>query len=144
MIDSLKYSKIYLIDDFGITNFFHEKLLQKLNIESELRKFTNPEKALEDLRSDLGITDTILIFLDINMPQLDGFQFLDILKKQFASRDIDVVIVSSSIWETDKERARQYPEMVMDFISKPMNYETLRTLFKRVSDSPKNKISIDT
>ena len=132
MINSLRYSKIYLVDDFEITNLFHKKLFQKLEMEAEIRMFTNPNRVLEDLSSDIGTTGAILIFLDINIPQIDGFQFLDILKKQYASRDIEVIIVSDSNWEMEKERARQYSEIVRDFVSKPMKYETLQTLFKKL------------
>lgn len=133
MSNSFRYRKVYLVDDYAISNLYHKKLLEKLDYKSELRMFTNPETALEDLRSDNNTTDPVLILLDIEMPQIDGFQFLDILKRQFASRVIDVVIVSSSIWETDKERARRYPEIVMGFVSKPMKIENLRMLFKRLS-----------
>lgn len=75
------YSQIYLIDDFEMSNLFHKVLFNKLKIGDEINVFTNPEKALDDLRQKVVVCDRIFILLDLNMPEMSGFEFLDIMIK---------------------------------------------------------------
>ncbi|GAB5475350.1 MAG: response regulator [Maribacter sp.] len=122
------YSQIYLIDDFEMSNLFHKVLFNKLKIGDEINVFTNPEKALDDLRQKVVVCDRIFILLDLNMPEMSGFEFLDIMIKEQFSEQIDVVIATSSISEDDMKKAEQYPMFVKGFVTKPLKIDRLKSL----------------
>lgn len=125
------YSKIYLVDDFEMVNVLHGILFKKLGMDNEVKAYTDPEKALEDIAKDSVQHNSILILLDINMPEMSGFDFLDVLKRKSFKMYIDVVIVTSSISESDKARAKTYPMLVKDYVIKPLKQESLKQLIER-------------
>ncbi len=127
-----RYSEIYLVDDFEMVNVLHRILLRGLGLEDRARTFTDPEKALDDLRSKKERSGPVLILLDINMPEMNGFEFLEHLVKEDLAADIDVVIVTSSISDKDRARAGEYPQFVRDFITKPLKMEGLRAIVQPV------------
>jgi len=124
------YSQIYLIDDFDMSNLIHKALIRKLQVAAEINAFTNPEKALADLRIKIGKSERILILLDINMPEMSGFEFLDIMEKEAFPHNIDVIIVTSSISEKDRTKAKEHSQFVIDFITKPLKLNQLSTVLK--------------
>jgi len=75
------YSQIYLVDDFDMFNLIHKALFTKLEVGDHINVFTNPEKALADIRLRLGESERLLILLDLNMPALSGFEFLDVMTR---------------------------------------------------------------
>lgn len=114
--------KIILIDDQKITNFITIKLLQLEGIEENIADFTNPKEALSCLEQEEKET---LVFLDLNMPEMTGWEFLDqMLQKKLAH---PTVILTSSTSKLDEEKSEEYP-MVIDYIVKPLNQEKLRKI----------------
>ena len=126
------YSQIYLVDDFAMSNLIHKALFKKLQVGDDIQVFTNPEKALADLRLKIGETKKILILLDLNMPEMSGFEFLDIMVNENFPSLIDVIIATSSISEKDKTKAEKYPQFVKNFITKPMKIDCLRNVLKPI------------
>lgn len=124
------YSRIYLVDDFDMSNLIHKALIKKLQVGVEIKVFTKPEKALADLRLKIGKSERILILLDINMPEMSGFEFLDIMETEAFPHNIDVIIVSSSISEKDRAKAKEHPQFVIEFITKPLKLNRLSTVLK--------------
>ncbi len=117
---SIKY--IMLVDDDPMVNRLHKMILSKYPGKKVLT-FSDPIEALESI--DYEVPD--LLFLDLNMPVISGFEFLE--KLHHKSRAIDVIIVSSSIDTSEKIRASTY-DFVKDFFSKPLTHEKVEKLFQ--------------
>lgn len=127
----MTYSKTaWLIDDDELCNYLTANTLQSNNFCHEVQSFTNAQKALAELEASVenGVLPDI-IFLDLNMPVLDGWDFLkayrnfpeDVKEKCF------LFILSSSVDEDDINRSKLY-EYVRDFISKPLNKTKLEAI----------------
>jgi PAS domain S-box-containing protein len=123
--------RVWFVDDDPINNLLSEKMLESTFPEIQGEQFEQPEEALHRLLSQTGDQPDAL-FLDLNMPEMDGWDFLDALVT--ANIRIPVFILSSSIDPKDQQRATKYPN-VRDFISKPLRAERLRIVFKN-HDSP--------
>lgn len=114
---------ILLIDDHPITNYINRKILQINGITNPITDFTNPVEALQVVKEK----EKLIIFLDLNMPQMTGWQFLEILEN--GERNHKIVIVSSSTWEEDKLRALEHSNVVA-YLTKPLNHKKINTLLK--------------
>lgn len=126
---------IYLVDDDKISNFVNEKLIQHAGIFEEVRVFQSGVKALAELQQvhkEQGQAPQIIL-LDINMPIMNGFEFLDELAQLPASfsQNIKIVMLSSSLDNGDKERAFAY-QNVIDFFIKPLATDKLVALVRNV------------
>lgn len=115
-------NRIILVDDDAMVNRMHQMILSKHVKDKTIIAFTDPKGALNDIRKN--IPD--LIFLDINMPDIDGWKFLKILT-DYAIK-VDVIILSSSIDPNEIMRAKSF-EAVKDFIIKPLTYDKVKHLF---------------
>nr|WP_321413612.1 response regulator [uncultured Allomuricauda sp.] len=115
------YKEIYLVDDEDLINTLHALMFRKLGQEEKVRSFTNPELALDYLRFRENPEERILLFLDINMPEMTGFEFLEFMYLEKIPPTIDVVIVSSSIDEKDSKKAATYTKYVSGYVNKPLS-----------------------
>jgi CheY-like chemotaxis protein len=120
--------RIFLIDDDPIYVFLVRKIIESVDSSLEISAFSDGELAINHLAkvgADPGQLPDI-IFLDLSMPVLDGWGFLEEfhgLRDKFDKR-IDLYIVSSSISPEDLERSRRDP-MVVDFLIKPLERDTV-------------------
>ncbi|HIB37672.1 MAG TPA: response regulator [Mesonia sp.] len=112
--------KIFLVDDQKIANFITQKLLQTSNIDCEVLAFDQPIQALDAVEKDLPN----FIFLDLNMPKLNGWQFLEQMQKNITSK---VIILTSSSDPADVEKAKDFPQ-VISYQTKPPSREILQEL----------------
>lgn len=109
-----------IIDDDEIVTFLQRKIVAKCELDPDPFSFKDAEKALEFLRNDANPEINYLIMLDINMPKMSGWEFLEKLKKVPNNEQCYVVMVTSSIDRKDKRDAANDPHVV-DFIEKPVS-----------------------
>ncbi|WP_375228645.1 response regulator [Roseobacter sp. S98] len=126
-----KLKKILLVDDDRVTNLLHERLISKASVAEHVEVETDGAAALEHLqRVDRHETDAPdLIFLDINMPRMNGFEFLDAYGKLPATQRNRhmIVMLSTSELQRDMARAEADPN-VHRFVPKPLQQDELRVL----------------
>ena len=115
------YAHIVLVDDDPVTNKIHHLVITKHQKNRRVVPFEHPEEALEYL----ALQEPDLVLLDLNMPGISGWDFLQLMEKKGIA--IDVVIISSSINAADRIRAQAF-KAVKDFITKPLTYEKIRHL----------------
>ena len=130
----INYNYILIVDDDPVNNFLCKQLLHQVIPETTIHDFTMPEKALEFLRSaevqGRG-NEKMLLLLDINMPGLNGWEFMEEFKKlpeSLTSRFI-IHILSSSVDPDDKNRAAANPQIV-SFVEKPLTLLKIDTLLR--------------
>ena len=125
--------KILLIDDSAATNNFHNRILTRLNFADEIVTTTNGREGLDYLNESADLPE--IIFLDLNMPILDGFEFLSTLDETFQQKNIEkplVVILSSSEESIDRERCSSlYTPLI--FGTKPVTIAQLSKIQEGIS-----------
>ena len=128
-----KIKLTYLIDDDEIYIFTAKKLINKTDFSEEVKFFYNGKEALRAIKSKLYNEEELpdVILLDLNMPIMDGWQFLDEFIRIKTKKTISVYIVSSSVNPVDLERAKTY-NMVSNYIVKPISREKLYSITEEV------------
>jgi CheY-like chemotaxis protein len=121
-----KFDLTYIIDDDPIFVIVLKKLLAKMNVFKEVKNLKNGLEALKDLNTVNEDKKKFpdVIFLDLNMPVLDGWQFLEELQKTPYKDKLNIYVVSSTIDNREIIKCENY-ESVKNFISKPTNSEDL-------------------
>ena len=128
---------IMLIDDDEDDNYFHQIILRKMDIAHRIVVAESGLEALDYLAKE-NAPD--IMFLDINMPGMDGWDFLEEYKKLNARQKTPVIIImlTTSISPADKEKAEKLPE-ITTFQSKPMTPEMLNDILERHFSDGKNE-----
>lgn len=130
-----KYKAVMLIDDNEIDNYVNEIIIKKNGFAENVYKHSGGVSSLEFFEN-LEILTTVskelfpsYLFLDINMPVLDGFQFLDEFINFLKSlkKEVKIVILSTSENPIDIEKASRYNEVVK-FLHKPLTAMDLSNL----------------
>ena len=122
---------IALVDDDSIFRLIASRTIKGANITEEILQFSNGGEALKYLEENCHKLESLpdVLFLDINMPYVDGWMFLDDFEKikDKLSKQISIYMVSSSIDPEDINRAKQH-KLVNDYVVKPVSKETFAKL----------------
>jgi CheY-like chemotaxis protein len=120
------FHSIILVDDDPINNLINKRLISKLDIAPKIEEYLEAEKAIEKIRT-LDVDQKIFIFLDINMPVMNGWDFLNQYLIEFKNRKDKIVVLSSSIDFQDRQRAKEF-DCVEGFIEKPLTPEKIKSI----------------
>ena len=122
---------ICVIDDDGTYQFYMKKIISSLNVPNQILSFGDGEEAIDYLTNNITNVSILpnIIFLDINMPIMDGWQFIDeyILLKPRIGKKIIIYMVSSSNNEHDIAHAKRISE-ISDYLIKPVTLDQMRDL----------------
>ena len=129
---------VLLVDDDAITNYFHNRVLTKTDLASSEIIIANDGQDGIDTLLGLNKTlkdkkDKVVVFLDINMPVMDGWGFLKTLEenKDKINFTIHLYVLSSSINSDDQERAESN-SLVTKYLKKPLSIEVIASLLQGI------------
>jgi CheY-like chemotaxis protein len=132
-----KVDSVCIIDDDLVYQYLVKEEIEYTNMVSKIMFFNNGEKAIHFIEQTLDKYEAAslpdIIFLDVNMPVMDGWEFLEAYAKLAprAGKQIIIYIVSSSTDVRDFDRAKAINE-VCDYIIKPISSNQLETIFKEM------------
>jgi CheY-like chemotaxis protein len=116
---------ILLVDDDEINNFLNAMIIEETDLAHNIKTYTSAEKALQYLKESVKNKKKDLpelILLDVNMPEMDGWDFLEEYKKIIGTnlKRTKLMMLSSSMHERDVSKAKSY-KFVVDYLPKPLN-----------------------
>ena len=121
-------ANVLLIDDDSIYQFVACKTLEATGFSNKIKVCSNGEEAFRFLEANMKNAEELpdVILLDVNMPVMNGWQFLDIYQPLIPgfAKDIQVFLVTSSINDEDREFSKRYT-CVQDYIVKPLAKEKI-------------------
>lgn len=126
---------VMLVDDDEATNFLHNIMVEDSGITDNIIVCSHAEEALKKIKTELIKSEikTAILFLDINMPLMNGWMFLDALGEFEKSLllKLKVVMVSASEYPKDLERINGHP-LIDAHMPKPLESEKIRTYAERL------------
>ena len=122
---------ILLVDEDQTSNFKNGNLIQLVEGDLEIQTALNGKRALDFVLEHKDDRYPMLILLDLSMPEMGGFKFLDELSKlaEDCRENIVIVLLTSSDYEKDRERASHYP-VVTAYVTKPFTQEKMVSIIE--------------
>lgn len=122
--------EVVIVDDDAVVLFLHKVLIKKSPFLSTVKDFLDSGEALTYV-SERSKDYRLLVFLDINMPGINGWDFLDQLEQLSSSENVYVVMVTSSINWSDRRQAEKYPR-VIDYREKPLSKQACEEVYMKL------------
>ena len=130
-----KLNTILLIDDDEATNFMHERIIKKAEVTDNIVVVENGEEAMDYIdkavKGEVGFPE--IIFLDINMPRMNGWEFLEEYEKatiEMGTRCNVVVMLTTSLNPADREKAEQIGS-ICQFHTKPLSGDVVEQVVNK-------------
>lgn len=120
--------EIYLIDDDSDDQELFITALSYLNTKVSCKTESNGLKALDNLTSQRIVPD--VIFVDLNMPLLNGFEFLEFMQRSYRHKPIPVIVYSTTSDDASRQRSKALG--AYDFITKPNTFDGLTGMLENV------------
>ena len=133
----MNINHLLLIDDDEVNNFLVEEILRETPLLGRFTVKLSGEEALTYLENCAeGSLFPDLILVDLKMPQMDGFEFVEHYEQQFkaAHPQTQLMMLTSSLREADKQQALSYPT-VRNFLNKPLDDQKLQTIAKLFAEN---------
>lgn len=134
-----KLNKVLIVDDDPSSNYLTQMVLEEMDITEQIYTADTGKEALQFVQQsaeqgiDINSKKPNLIFLDINMPVMDGFEFLDHFEQLHRDNitDFHVVLLTTSINERDVEKAKKYN--ILSYMEKPITEEKINIIILKIS-----------
>lgn len=129
-----EFQLLVFIDDDHPTNVFHEIVTEEADITEKAIFFNSPVDALNYFKELSKAVDPLFpdaIFLDINMPELTGWEFLEAYEKLDIKQSPVIIMLTTSLLMHDLEKAKKL-KMVYKLINKPLDTDILKDLSKEL------------
>ncbi|WP_035563185.1 response regulator [Hymenobacter sp. IS2118] len=125
-----KLSSVLLVDDDSTNNFLNELLFQSLGVADKLLVAENGNQALDLIESSTSPDEPALILLDVNMPGMNGIQFLEAYKRlPQAQRSATVVIMLTTTMDA-RDLTRLEELNIAGLVSKPLTKEKIENILQ--------------
>jgi CheY-like chemotaxis protein len=124
-------SQFLLIDDDEMINFIHQRVIQSVYPDAVIEQAVSPTEALRLLqaKSDTSDHSPLVVLMDINMPEMNGFELLEEINNQWPAivQQARFYMVSSSLFERDRQKALSF-SFVKGYLEKPLSKESIEAL----------------
>ncbi|MCF4101650.1 response regulator [Gillisia sp. M10.2A] len=117
---------VIIVEDDPIVSKIHKFSFGKI-VSNDLKTFENGLEAINYLNKEMDSNRKVLVLLDINMPVMDGWEFLELSQVHTYSKNIFVVMVTSSLFQEDFNKAKKYDQIIGYYI-KPLKKEQIQEL----------------
>ena len=125
------FQKVLLIDDDDIVNSINAVIIKHAKFAKEVESINSVPKAIDFLNNAKSSGETPeVIFLDLNMPDYNGWDFIEEFEKLNMNGNTKIIMLTSSISSKDEERASN-SKAITAFISKPLSPELLDQIYKK-------------
>lgn len=115
---------IIIVDDDDVSNYLHSMIIKDSGFEGDIKTFTSGLDALDYLINNFE--NTGLIFLDLNMPKINGFEFLGKLEKMDNNKTIPVVVLTSLVYNANIQVPERYSNNIIDILEKPLSEDAVK------------------
>jgi CheY-like chemotaxis protein len=120
---------VMIVDDDPVFRYISTKMIEKVNSDLVINLYSNGKEALDFLLENYVDKNFYYILLDINMPAMDGWEFLQALEKTafVKTGNVSIHIVSSSVDDSDIKKSESYG-LVQGFLHKPLSHDMIKSI----------------